>query len=97
MVAAERRLAASNAGIGAALAEYYPKLSLSGILGFEALDGPLFKSAAFQPGALAGLRWRLFDFGRVDAEVAQARGAMPRRSPSTARPCCARPRMWRTR
>ncbi len=74
VVAAERRLAASNAGIGAALAEYYPKLSLSGILGFEALDGPLFKSAAFQPGALAGLRWRLFDFGRVDAEVAQARG-----------------------
>ncbi|WP_443798352.1 hypothetical protein, partial [Burkholderia gladioli] len=41
--------------MGAALAEYYPKLSLSGILGFEALDGPLFKSAAFQPGALAGL------------------------------------------
>ncbi|WP_246793723.1 efflux transporter outer membrane subunit [Burkholderia perseverans] len=74
VVAAERRLAAGNAGIGEALAEYYPKVSLSGILGFEALDGPLFKSTAFQPGALSGLRWRLFDFGRVDAEVAQARG-----------------------
>lgn len=74
VVAAERRLAAANAEIGTALAEYYPQVSLSGILGFEALNGPLFKSAAFQPGALAGLRWRLFDFGRVDAEVAHARG-----------------------
>jgi NodT family efflux transporter outer membrane factor (OMF) lipoprotein len=74
VVAAERRLAAANSGIGAALAEYYPQVSLSGILGFEALNGPLFKSAAFQPGVLAGLRWRLFDFGRVDAEVGQAKG-----------------------
>ena len=23
---------------------------------------------------MAGLRWRLFDFGRIDAEIAQARG-----------------------
>ncbi|AOK28054.1 MULTISPECIES: efflux transporter outer membrane subunit [Burkholderia] len=74
VIAAERRVAAANAGIGAALAEYYPSVSLSGILGFEALNGPLFKSAAFQPGALAGLRWRLFDFGRVDSEVAHAKG-----------------------
>lgn len=29
----------------------------------------------FQPAAVAGLRWRLFDFGSVDAEVKQARGA----------------------
>ena len=28
----------------------------------------------FQPAAVAGLRWRLFDFGRVNAEVKQARG-----------------------
>lgn len=32
-------------------------------------------AAASQPAAIAGLRWRLFDFGRVDAEVAQAKGA----------------------
>jgi len=75
VIAAERRLAASNARIGVATAEYYPKLSLSALLGFESLSaGKLFTAQAFQPTALAGLRWRLFDFGRVDAEVAQAKG-----------------------
>lgn len=76
VIAAERRLAASNARIGAAIAEYYPKVSLGGLLGFESLQGgSLFSGAAFQPQAVAGLHWRLFDFGRVDAEVAQAKGA----------------------
>jgi NodT family efflux transporter outer membrane factor (OMF) lipoprotein len=76
VVAAERRLAASDARIGMAIAGYYPSFSLSGVLGFESLDaGRTLTSAAFQPAALAGLHWRLFDFGRVDAEVAQARGA----------------------
>jgi NodT family efflux transporter outer membrane factor (OMF) lipoprotein len=75
VIAAERRLAASSARIGVATAEYYPKLSLSALLGFESLSaGKLFTAAAFQPAAVAGLRWRLFDFGRVDAEVAQAKG-----------------------
>lgn len=76
VIAAERRLAASSARIGVATAEYYPKLSLSALLGFESLSaGKMFTAATFQPAAMAGLRWRLFDFGRVDAEVAQARGA----------------------
>lgn len=76
VIAAERRLAASNARIGVATAEYYPKLSLSALLGFESLSaGKLFTAQGFQPTAVAGLRWRLFDFGRVDAEVAQAKGA----------------------
>ena len=76
VIAAERRLAASNARVGVAIAGYYPSLSLSGVLGFESLDvGKTLTSSAFQPAALLGLHWRLFDFGRVDAEVAQARGA----------------------
>ena len=75
IIAAERRLAASNERIGVAIAEYYPKISLSGVLGFDSLNsGSLFTSGGFQPAAVAGLRWRLFDFGRVNAEVKQARG-----------------------
>lgn len=73
--AAEARLVAANAGIGAAIAEYYPKLSLSGLIG---LDSNRFANLVagdsnVVQGAL-GLRWRLFDFGRVDAEVRAARG-----------------------
>jgi NodT family efflux transporter outer membrane factor (OMF) lipoprotein len=76
VIAAERHLAASNARIGQALADYYPKISLAGMLGYESSrPGDLFKAATFQPQAIAGLRWRVFDFGKVRAEVAQARGA----------------------
>jgi outer membrane protein TolC len=46
------------------------------LLGSEAeTPGSLFRETGFQPTLVAGLRWRLFDFGRVDAEVKQARGA----------------------
>ena len=76
VIAAERRLAAANARIGAARADYYPKLSLSGLLGYEALKpSNLFRGDTFQPLAVAGLHWRLFDFGRIDAEVEQADAA----------------------
>jgi len=76
IIAAERMVVASNAHIGQALAEYYPKLSLSGIVGSQALaPAHLFEQQGFQPVSVVGLRWRLFDFGRVAAEVEQARGA----------------------
>ncbi len=75
ILAAEARLAATQARIGVARAEYYPHVTLGALLGGESLHGALFSADAFQPQALLGLRWRLFDFGRVDAEVAQARGA----------------------
>lgn len=76
ILAAERRLAAANAKIGIAIAEYYPKLSLSGLLGFEAMDPVrLFQDHTFQPVGTGGLRWRLFDFGRVEAQVDNAKAA----------------------
>jgi NodT family efflux transporter outer membrane factor (OMF) lipoprotein len=62
IIAAERRLAASNERIGAAL-------------GFESSGNHLFGAQAFQPAGAGALRWRLFDFGKVDAEVAQAKGS----------------------
>lgn len=76
IIAAERHLAATNEEIGVAISEYYPKISLSGALGFDSITGQHFFSArSFQPVGTGALRWRLFDFGKVDAEVAQARGA----------------------
>lgn len=76
IIAAERRLSASNEQIGAAISDYYPKISLSGALGFDSLSANQFFSGnAFTSTAGGALHWRIFDFGKVDAEVAQARGA----------------------
>jgi len=75
LVAAERHLAAANARIGVAMAEYYPHVSLGGLLGFASVGtGGLFTGDALQASGGGALRWRLFDFGRIDAEVAGARG-----------------------
>ncbi|APO96186.1 efflux transporter outer membrane subunit [Xanthomonas vesicatoria] len=76
LIAAERRLAASNARIGVAMAEYYPKFSLSGLLGSATAlsGGNLFTGDAAQSSGVLGLRWRLFDFGRINAQIAQAKG-----------------------
>lgn len=75
LIAAERRLAASNARIGVAVSGYYPKFSLGAAIGTATtVGGNLFESGANQAQGVLGLRWRLFDFGRVDAEIAAARG-----------------------
>jgi len=77
LIIAERRLAASNARVGQAISEYFPKFSLSGLLGTASAagTGQLFTGSATQAQGFAGLRWRLFDFGRVDAEIRSAKGA----------------------
>jgi NodT family efflux transporter outer membrane factor (OMF) lipoprotein len=76
LIAAERRLAASNARIGASIAEYYPKFSLSGLIGSatSVSAGNLFTSGAGQAAGVLGLRWRLFDFGRINAQIDLAKG-----------------------
>lgn len=72
---AESRAVAANAGIGQALAEFWPKLSLSALAGFDTTRLAAFGNdrSSVVTGAL-GLRWRILDFGRVQAQVAQARG-----------------------
>ena len=73
IIIAERKLAASNAQIGQAISEYYPKISLSGLIGtITSKYGVMFSSDANRAAGVVGLRWRLFDFGRVQAEVAMS-------------------------
>ncbi|MEO6921028.1 MAG: efflux transporter outer membrane subunit [Collimonas sp.] len=76
LIVAERRLAASNARIGMAIAEYYPKLSFGGLIGSatSVASGNLFTSGASQAAGVLGLRWRLFDFGRINAQIDLAKG-----------------------
>lgn len=67
---------AANVRIGEAISEYYPKFSLSGLLGSVATvsTGNLFTGGANQAAGVLGLRWRLFDFGRINAQIKQAKG-----------------------
>ena len=75
VMAAEQRLIAANAHIGAAIADYYPKVSIQALVGVDSLDSNrVFSGDAAQRQVAAGFRWRLFDFGRVDAEVDAAKG-----------------------
>lgn len=73
---AERRLAAATAMQGAAIAELFPKVSLSAFLGLRNTDiESLFKSAAFSYSTGANLLQPLLNFGRIRAgiDLAEAR------------------------
>lgn len=75
IVAAEMQLMAANARVGAAMTEYYPKFSLGALLGLQSISlGALAGPDALTATGVLGLRWRLFDFKRIDAEIATARG-----------------------
>ncbi|MGB7422361.1 MAG: efflux transporter outer membrane subunit [Comamonas sp.] len=70
VLAAERRLAASTADIGVATAELFPKLSIGVGGGFQALStGDWFDASSSRFSLLPMISWRLFDGGRVHAEI----------------------------
>jgi NodT family efflux transporter outer membrane factor (OMF) lipoprotein len=68
--AAERRLASSNAQIGEHIADFFPKVTLLGDIGFSASDpGHLIRKSNFSWIAAPYLQWNALDFGRTLGSV----------------------------
>lgn len=83
ILSAERKLAAATARIGVAKADLFPRVSLSGFLGFTAGRGSQIGSAAANAWALGpSITWPAFDLGSVRARLrgadAEADGALAR-------------------
>ena len=81
ILSAERKLAAATARIGVAKADLFPRVSLSGFLGFTAGRGSQIGSAAANAWALGpSITWPAFDLGSVRARLrgadAEADGAL---------------------
>ena len=81
ILAAERQLAASTANVGVATADLFPRVSLSGFLGFIAGRGSQIGSSAAQAwGVAPSISWAAFDMGSVRARLrgaeADAEGAL---------------------
>jgi len=71
--AAERGLAAANARAGAARAELFPEVRLTGFIGLLAGSlGDLFSGGALSFGAGPALSWGVFDLPRLRAQVGAA-------------------------
>lgn len=70
VLAAQARLAASDADLAASAARRFPQLTLSAALGLLAFDlGELIDGDAVVGSAGAGLLAPLLDFGRIEAEI----------------------------
>jgi multidrug efflux system outer membrane protein len=68
--AAERQLAAATANIGVATADLFPRVSLSGFLGFTAGRGSQIGSSAARAWGLGPtISWAAFDLGSVRARL----------------------------
>lgn len=79
--AAERQLAAATANVGVATADLFPRVSLSGFLGFIAGRGSQIGSSAAEAwGVAPSISWAAFDLGSVRARLrgaeADADGAL---------------------
>jgi outer membrane protein TolC len=76
VVAADRRLEAADAGVSVARSLRFPRISLGGLLASVAYSpAVLFTGAAQSSQASAAVSLPLLDFGRIDAEIADAKGS----------------------
>jgi outer membrane protein TolC len=75
VLAAQAQARAASATLAQSQRAYYPTFNVSGLLGSVAGSlGNVFSSESANAQGLLGVRWRLFDFARIDAEIAAARG-----------------------
>lgn len=73
---AERQLAAANADVGVQIANRFPKISFMGLLGFGGQSvGDIFDPSKVIGLAIPQIKWSLFDAGRTEAQIRNARGA----------------------
>lgn len=71
--AAERRLASNNAQIGEHKADFFPKVTLFGDIGYTAADpGHLLRKSNFSWIGAPYLQWNVLDFGRTLSSVHSA-------------------------
>lgn len=70
---AEQRLHAATARIGVATADLFPRFTLGGLLGSQAIDsGDLFEGGSETRFVALGIDWSFLDIGRVRARIAAA-------------------------
>jgi outer membrane protein TolC len=68
--AAERHLAEDNAVVGQRIADFFPKVSLLGNVGFGSTDpSTLFEARSISTLIAPTLQWSPLDFGRTQAKV----------------------------
>ena len=71
VIAAEHRLHASTARIGVATADLFPRFTLGGLLGSQAVDsGALFERDSETHLVALGIDWSFLDIGHVRARIA---------------------------
>jgi NodT family efflux transporter outer membrane factor (OMF) lipoprotein len=67
---AERQVAAQNAQIGVAEADFYPTFFITGTIGYDAQSIPeLFQSQSFEGSILPNFKWNILNYGRIRNNV----------------------------
>jgi len=71
VIAAEHRLHATTARVGVATADLFPRFTLGGLIGSQAVDsGALFQRDSETHLVALGIDWSFLDVGRVRARIA---------------------------
>jgi len=74
VIAAEHRLHATTAQVGVATADLFPRFTLGGLIGSQAVDsGALFQRDSETHLVALGIDWSFLDVGRVRARIAASR------------------------